>query len=173
MKDSFEFAVTTALAMRDLGNRSALQTLILAMAFFEASSGEAFMIESEVFYGSSLQSIMIPNNVEIFGSNCFSYCKSRSSITIESNSHLTRIEWFAFSESSLQSISIPSRILFIPAKAVHIGLQLELIDGDSCTEFDQWLQLKRSRIAVDFRRIRKVGFDVPCLRDYLVNLSGI
>jgi hypothetical protein len=85
---------------------------------------------------------------------------------------LTRIESFAFHESLLRAISIPSRILFIASNAVHIGLPLELIDGDSCAEFDRWLQLKRSRIRVDFRRIPKVGFDLPCLRHSLVNLSG-
>jgi hypothetical protein len=35
---------------------------------------------------------LIPNNVEIFGSSCFSFWKSLSSITLEPNSHLTRIE---------------------------------------------------------------------------------
>jgi hypothetical protein len=49
-------------------------------------------IESEGFYKSSLQTILIPSNVEILGSKCFSYCKSLSSITFESNSRLTRIE---------------------------------------------------------------------------------
>jgi hypothetical protein len=115
---------------------------------------------------------MIPNNVEIVGSKCFSHCQSLSSITFESNSHLTRIESEAFHRLSLQSISIPSTILFIASDAVHIGLQLTLIDGDSCPEFDRWLQLRRSSIAVDFQRIRKVGFDLPYLRNYLVNLSG-
>jgi hypothetical protein len=105
---------------------------------------------------------MIPKNVEILGSKCFSWCESLSSITFESNSHLIRIESEAFYQSSLRSISIPSTILFIASNAVHMGLQLKLIDGDSCPEFDRWLQLRRSRIAVDFRRIRKVGFDLPC-----------
>jgi hypothetical protein len=110
-------------------------------------------IESEAFSDSSLQSILIPMNVEILGSECFSFCKSLSSITFESNSHLARIESEAFSSSSLQSIFIPSTILFIASDAVDSPSQIRLVDGDSCPEFDRWLQLKRSGMAIDFRRI--------------------
>jgi serine/threonine protein kinase len=46
-----------------------------------------------------------------------------------------------------------------------------LIDGDSCPEFDRWLDLKQSGIAIDFRRIARMGFDLRCLGDYIVNLS--
>jgi hypothetical protein len=53
---------------------------------------------------------LIPRNVEIVGLKCFSNCKSLSSITFESNSHLTRIESAAFSYSSLQSILIPRNV---------------------------------------------------------------
>jgi hypothetical protein len=112
---------------------------------------------------------MIPRNVEILGSGCFSNCELLSSITFESNSHLTRIESEAFDGSSLQSILIPSTILFIASDAVHMASEIRLIDGDSCPEFDRWLQLKRS--GIDFRRIQRVGFSVPCLEDYIVNLS--
>jgi hypothetical protein len=65
---------------------------------------------------------------------------------------LTRIESGAFSSSSLQSILIPSTILFIASDAVDYALQIRLIARDSYPEFDQWLQLKRSGIAIDFRR---------------------
>jgi hypothetical protein len=43
-------------------------------------------IEPEALYRSSFQSILIPRNIEILGSGCFSYCKSLSSIIFESNS---------------------------------------------------------------------------------------
>jgi hypothetical protein len=113
----------------------------------------------------------LEENIEILGSNCFSYCSPLSSITFESNSHLTRIESEAFSTSSLRSVLIPPTILFIASDAVDNASQIRLIDGDSCPEFDRWLQLKRSGIAIDFRRIQRVGFDIPCLGDYIVNLS--
>jgi hypothetical protein len=47
-----------------------------------------------------------------------------------------------------------------------------LIDGNCCPEFDRWLQLRNSSLAIDFRLIQKVGFDLQCLGDYIVNLSA-
>jgi serine/threonine protein kinase len=84
---------------------------------------------------------------------------------------LTRIESDAFYESSLQFILIPSIILFIASDATEITSEIKLIDGDSCPEFARWLQLKRSGIRVDFRRIEKVGLSLPCLKDYHLNIS--
>jgi hypothetical protein len=110
--------------------------------------------------------------IEILGSFCFASCYTLLSITFESNSPLTRIESEAFLWSSVQSIFIPSTILFIASDAVDIVSQMKLVDGDSCPEFDRWLQLKRSGIAIDFQGIRRVGFDIPCLGDYTVNLSA-
>jgi hypothetical protein len=57
--------------------------------------------------------MMIPSSVAVLGSSCFSECKSLSSISFESNSRLMRIEWDAFSCSSLQSIVIPSSVEII------------------------------------------------------------
>jgi hypothetical protein len=59
---------------------------------------------------SSLSCVTILSDIEIFGSNCFSFCKSLSSISFESNSRLTRIESKAFRRSSLQSIVIPRNV---------------------------------------------------------------
>jgi hypothetical protein len=56
-------------------------------------------------------------NVEILGPKCFSRCVSLSSVTFESNSHLTRIESTAFAYSSLQSILIPRNVQFIDGSA--------------------------------------------------------
>jgi hypothetical protein len=142
----------------------------LSSITFESNS-HLTRIESEAFSSSSLESILIPRNVEILGSTCFYNCKSLSSIIFEPNSCLTRIESRAFHESSLQSILIPSTILFIAYDAVRDGSQIRLVDENSCPEFDRWLQLKGSGIEIDFRRIQRVGFDVSCLRDYVVNLS--
>jgi predicted metal-binding protein len=57
---------------------------------------------------SKSSKVEIPSNVEILGSNCFLKCNSLSSITFESNSHLTWIESAVFSYSSLQLILIPN-----------------------------------------------------------------
>jgi hypothetical protein len=48
---------------------------------------------------------------------------------------------------------IPSTVLFIASNAFDITSQIRLIDGDSCPEFDLWLQAKRSGAVIDFRRI--------------------
>jgi hypothetical protein len=60
--------------------------------------------------------IDISNDIEILGSSCFSFCKSLSSISFESNSQLTRIESNAFSYSSLESIVIPSSVEILCSK---------------------------------------------------------
>jgi hypothetical protein len=142
----------------------------LSSITFESNS-HLTRIESEAFSFSSLQSILIPRNVEILGSHCFSWCESLSSLTFESNSHLTRIESYAFSFSSLQSILIPSTILFIASDAFDVKSQIRLIDGDCCPEFDRWVQLKRSGLGIDFRRIERMGFEGRCLGDYIVKRS--
>jgi hypothetical protein len=151
-----------------LGSKCFYWSRRLSSIIFESNS-HLTRIESEAF--SSLQSILIPSSVEILGSNCFSFCESLSSVTFESNSQLTRIESSAFSSSSLRSILIPSTILFIASDALDIASQITLIEGDSCPEFDRWLDLKRSGLEIDFRRIQRIGFDVPCLGDYIVNVS--
>jgi hypothetical protein len=124
----------------------------LSSITFESNS-RLTRIKSEAFSSSSLQSLVIPKNVETLGSRCFAYCQSLSSITFESNSHLRRIESEAFSHSSLQSIAIPSTILFVASHVFWSTFQISLVDGDSCPEFDQWLQLRRQGRSVDFRRI--------------------
>jgi hypothetical protein len=91
-------------------------------------------IESEAFYGSSLQLILIPSNVEILGSSCFSNCKSLLSITFESDSHLTRIESGAFYESSLESIVIPRNVQFMNGSA-FTDVTLSSISIESGNEF--------------------------------------
>jgi hypothetical protein len=129
-------------------------------------------IESNAFSNSLLQSIMIPRSVEILGSSCFYWCKSLSSITFESDSRLIGIESFAFSESSLQLIVIPSTILFIAYDAVFTSLQVSLFEGNSCPEFNRWLDVSRLGIAIDFRRVLKINSGLRELRDYMVNVSG-
>jgi hypothetical protein len=74
-------------------------------------------IQSEAFSFSSLQSIVIPNGVEILYSACFSDCESLSSLSFESNSRLTRIESKGFSDSSLRSIVIPCNVKVIDGSA--------------------------------------------------------
>jgi serine/threonine protein kinase len=66
---------------------------------------------------------------------------------------------------------IPSTILFIASDAVDIASQMIVIDGNFCRGFYRWLKLKKCGIRIDFRRIERMGFDLPCLEDYIINLS--
>jgi hypothetical protein len=67
---------------------------------------------------------------------------------------------------------IPSTILFIASDAIVSDSQIRLIGGDSFPDFNRWLQLKRSGIGIDFRRIQRLDFDLRCLENYIVTLSG-
>jgi hypothetical protein len=73
---------------------------------------------------------LIPSSVEMLGSKCFSFCRSLSSITIESNSRLRRIESKAFYKSSIQSIVIPRNVQFVDVFA-FLGVTLSAISIES------------------------------------------
>jgi hypothetical protein len=100
-------------------NGSALDNVKLSSVTIE-NGNTTFVVENDLLIDilfhklirnfSRSSKVDIPNHIEIFGLSCFSYCKSLSSISFESNSRLTRIEASAFSESSLQSIIIPSNV---------------------------------------------------------------
>jgi hypothetical protein len=95
---------------------------------------------------------------------------------------LKQIEDGIFCKSSLQSIIIPRSIQIIDSSAftgvilsssdaVEFASRIKFIDENPCPEFDRWLQLRPSGIAIDFRRIQRLGFDLPSLGDHIVNLS--
>jgi hypothetical protein len=64
----------------------------------------------------------------------FTPCRSLSSITFESNSLLTRIESFAFSSSSIESIEIPRNVRFIEGSAFsHTSLSSISIESGNET----------------------------------------
>jgi serine/threonine protein kinase len=65
---------------------------------------------------------------------------------------------------------MPSETCFSSFSVVDIFSQIIFVDGDSSPEFDEWPRLRRSGVRVDFRRTQRVGFDLPCLRDYVVDL---
>jgi hypothetical protein len=95
-------------------------TKSVCMISFELGS-RLMGLESTAFFGSLLQSIIIPRTVEILCSQCFSCCLSLSSISFESESRLTRIESSAFSESSLQSIIIPRNVEILCSECFHVA----------------------------------------------------
>jgi hypothetical protein len=75
-------------------------------------------IESKAFSCcSSAKSIVIPRHVYILCSGCFSYCKSLSSISFETESELARIEADIFYNTSLSSFICLTNASFIAGGA--------------------------------------------------------
>jgi hypothetical protein len=143
------------------------------------SGNEYFVIEQEFLIDiihhklirnfSSSSDVEIPSNIEILGSECFSFCKSLSSISFESNSRLIRIESQAFHELDVVVV-IPSTIEFIGSDAIPNVSQIQIPDGDYCHGFDRWRQLNEFGVKVDFRRIFRVGYELGSLRDYEIQM---
>jgi hypothetical protein len=104
---------------------------------------------------SSSSSVIIPYDIEILCSFCFSGCKSLKSVSFESNSRLTRIESQTFPR--LGPITIPSAVLFVAHDASPEPSQLSLCNEDSCPEFGRWRRVRQWGITVDFRRIVRGG----------------
>jgi hypothetical protein len=127
-------------------------------------------IESNAFSYSSLQSIVIPSNVEILGSSCFRECELLLSISFESNSRLKRIESQAFYGCHL-SIVIPSTVVFVAYNAHPDLSHLSLSEPDSCPMFNRWQRLRKSGITVDFQRILRFASHLPCFKDFVLGPS--
>jgi serine/threonine protein kinase len=92
-------------------------------------------------------------------------------------SHLNQIHDYkrsvdlSFPRSSLESIILPSTILFVSFDAFDTGAEIYLVKRHSCPEFYRWWELRKSGIPLDFRRILRVNSGLPSLRDYVVDLS--
>jgi serine/threonine protein kinase len=68
-------------------------------------------------------------------------------------------------------VMIPSTILFVAFDAIPNRFQISVAGCDSCVEFDRWLQLRESGIAIDFRRILRIDSEFHNLNDYQIDLS--
>jgi hypothetical protein len=128
-------------------------------------------IESKAFYDSSLQSIVIPRNVEVLGSFCFSSWKSLSSITFESDSRSKRIEAHALHDTPICSVVIPQTICAIACDAFPGDCQISILGCNSCLELERWCAGRQRDSTTDFRRILRLGSGLPCLSEYLLDLS--
>lgn len=79
------------------------------------------------FSYSSLESIIIPENVTEIASNAFSNCKCLKRIEFHPNSKLQQIYSYSFSNTIIESISIPSNVEKIEKSAFHSCSQLKQI----------------------------------------------
>jgi hypothetical protein len=85
---------------------------------------------------------------------------------------LTRIESHVF-DGLCCTIVLPYTVLFIDS---DVGINLDRLlfaEGDSCDEFEGWLRVRQSGIAVDLRRIFKIDSNLCELKSYLFDDSMI
>jgi serine/threonine protein kinase len=119
------------------------------------------------YFGSS-STILIPRNVEILCSSCFSYCQSLSSISFESDSKLERIEVSAFAGTKLGRVLVPKHIAFVAGNAFPTSCAVLISGRSSCREFIEWT----SRRVFD----SSLNFELPVGRksmsELVVDLSG-
>jgi hypothetical protein len=92
----------------------------------------------------------------------FLSCKSLSSISFDHPSQFDAQNFM---------VIIPSTIRFVAFDAIPTPFQMCIANCDSCVAFDHWQQLRKSGIAVDFRRILRIDSDFDSENDYLIDLS--
>jgi hypothetical protein len=101
------------------------------------------------YFGSS-SSILIPRNIEILGSSCFSSCESLSSISFKSNSRLTRVEADAFAGTSVDFVLLPHNTAFIAGGAFSTSCTVSMCESSSCPEFIEWTSRRRFDSGLNF-----------------------
>jgi hypothetical protein len=87
--------------------------------------------------------VMIPFNIEILCSSCFSFCKSLSSISFESSA-LPRIESAAFAGTKLHFVLLLESVVFIAGDAFPHSCEVTLSNIDSRQEFNEWKEARQS-----------------------------
>ena len=93
--------------------------------------------DSFCFYSSSIKSISIPPNLTTICESAFECCKNLRYVDIPENSQLKIIEQDAFSDSSIESIYIPSSLYYIDPTA-FTNCNLKIIEtGENC-KIDDW-----------------------------------
>ncbi|MCR5503603.1 MAG: leucine-rich repeat protein [Lachnospiraceae bacterium] len=80
---------------------------------------------------SSLTSVKIPAGVTQIMSYAFSGCTSLASVTFEGTSALTEIQWDAFENTALKSITLPKSLTALDRSAFYNSASLENINIES------------------------------------------
>lgn len=78
-----------------------------------AADSELKTIECDSFRSSSLLSIYFPSHIESIGSNSFNGCKNLRTVDIPYDGELKIIEMYAFCDTAIESITIPSLLIDI------------------------------------------------------------
>jgi hypothetical protein len=99
-------------------------------------------------------------SIEILCTYSFASCASLKSISFESPSHLKRLGFYAFNKLPCP-IVLPCTVLFVNYDLGIDADRLSFQEGDSFRDCQGWLRVRNSDIAIDFRRILKIDFDLP------------
>jgi hypothetical protein len=124
-----------------------------------------------ICYFGSKSSIVIPQNVEIIGSKCFSRHCSLSSISFESNSQLRNIESRSFADTGIHSIVLPSQVSLIAGDAFPADCSVSLA-GNSCPAFDEWNSLRMGGSSRDFERKQEPPSRSHLVSDFVADFSS-
>jgi hypothetical protein len=115
----------------------------LVSILFEPNSLLQRIASHAFLFCPSLRNVVIPQAVRVLESYCFSNCDSLSQLSFECGSLLERIETEAFAETDLESVDLPSGVLFIAGDAFPASSSLR-IANIRCGSFDPWDEARRS-----------------------------
>lgn len=109
------------------------------------------IIEEGAFFGSfQLESFKFPSELTIIGEKSFSFCRQLKSIEFAQNSKLKIIGKEAFSDTSIESISIPSNLIELREGWCKLTLKLTKIsvsvDNPFFKVYEEKLLIKKSSL---------------------------
>jgi hypothetical protein len=130
---------------------------------------------AEGTFGSGLQSVLIPRQLEVIGKSCFSGCKFLTTVRFESNSTLKVIEEAAFLESATRSICIPRSVQTIGRACFRDCSQLRFADFEcnSCLRKldDHTFEGTRLELICIPQRVEAIGKLCFASCDHLIGVS--
>jgi hypothetical protein len=104
------------------------------------------VLRRQCFSGSSLPQIVIPRSIEVVEEASFNNCHSLSSVVIESNSCLRRIERQAFSSTfSGAQVVLPHSIEFISSDAFDLDCEIGFDIGELSAAIKAWQRIRDRR----------------------------
>jgi hypothetical protein len=94
-------------------------------------------LESLAFSLTGLQSIHLPESLEVICEICFADCISLASVTFDANSRLSRLESLAFYKSGLESIHLPGSLEVICESCFFYCKSLTSVTFDSISRLQR------------------------------------
>jgi hypothetical protein len=86
------------------------------------------LIDKNVFsYCASLESVHIPASVKKIGTHAFVDCASLKQLTFDPDSNLQRIDWGAFGNTAIQTLTLPKHVKYIGTQAFRRCTDLRVV----------------------------------------------